>query len=123
MEYKAKVTNSMVSLTKKQEVQFKNFADMEQLDELTKVEPVLIDLANIVTVSVHNEKSDNQDYNKYVYVDKNGAMYISGSEPLYRQACDIMEDMEGSEEDYAIKVIRKPSANYKDRDFLTCVIV
>ena len=123
MEYKAKVTNSMISLTKKQEVQFKNFADMEQLDELTKAGPVLIDLANIVTVSVHNEKSDNQDYNKYVYVDKNGGMYISGSEPLYRQACDIMEDMKGSEEDYAIKVIRKPSANYKDRDFLTCVIV
>lgn len=123
MEYKAKVTNSMISLTKKQEVQFKNFADMEQLDELTKVEPVLIDLANIVTVSVHNEKSDNLDYNKYVYVDKNGTMYLSGSEPLYRQACDIMEDMEGSNEEYAIKVIRKPSANYKDRDFLTCVIV
>lgn len=123
MEYKAKVTNSMISLTKKQEVQFKNFADMEQLDELTKVEPVLIDIANIVTVSVHNEKSDNQDYNKYVYVDKNGTMYLSGSEPLYRQACDIMEDMEGSDEEYAIKVIRKPSANYKDRDFLTCVIV
>lgn len=72
---------------------------------------------------MHNEKSDNKDYNKYIYVDKDGTIYISGSEILYRTYQEIAEEMEDEDEDWAIKVIRKESSNYKGKDFLTCVIV
>ena len=123
--YKAQVIEASKELTGKERVALKNFADMIQLDEATKDEDagVLIQVAWTAKVSVHNEKADNQDYIKYVYVDKDGTMYISGSEPLYRQYCDIAEDMEGEKEEWGIKVIRKESANYKGKDFLTCVIV
>lgn len=123
--YKAQVIEASKELTGKEKVALKNFADMIQLDEATKEADagVLIQVAWTAQVAVHNEKADNQDYIKYVYVDKDGTMYISGSEPLYRQYCDIAEDMEGEEEEWGIKVIRKESANYKGKDFLTCVIV
>lgn len=123
--YKAQVIEASKELTGKEKVALKNFADMIQLDEATKDADagVLIQVAWTAKVSVHNEKADNQDYVKYVYVDKDGTMYISGSESLYRQYCDIAEDMEGEEEEWGIKVIRKESANYKGKDFLTCVIV
>ena len=123
--YKAQVIEASKELSGKEKVALKNFADMIQLDEATKETDagVLIQVAWTAQVSVHNEKADNQDYTKYVYVDKDGTMYISGSEPLYRQYCDIAEDMEGEEEEWGIKVIRKESANYKGKDFLTCVIV
>lgn len=123
--YKAQVIEASKELTGKEKVALKNFADMVQLDEATKETDagVLINVDWTAKVSVHNEKADNQDYFKYVYVDKDGTMYISGSEPLYRQYCDIADDMEGEEEEWAIKVIRKESANYKGKDFLTCVIV
>lgn len=123
--YKAQVIEASKELSGKEKVALKNFADMIQLDEATKDTDagVLIQVAWTAKVAVHNEKADNQDYIKYVYVDKDGTMYISGSEPLYRQYSDIAEDMEGEEEEWGIKVIRKESANYKGKDFLTCVIV
>ena len=123
--YKAQVIEASKELTGKEKVAVKNFADMIQIDEATKETDagLLINVAWTAQVSVYNEKADNQDYIKYVYVDKDGTMYISGSEPLYRQYCDIAEDMKGEEEEWGIKIIRKESSNYKGKDFLTCVIV
>lgn len=123
--YKTQVIEASKELTGKEKVAVKNFADMIQIDEATKETDagLLINIAWTAQVSVHNEKADNQDYIKYVYVDKDGTMYISGSEPLYRQYCDIAEDMKGEEEEWGIKIIRKESSNYKGKDFLTCVIV
>lgn len=123
--YKAQVIEASKELTGKEKVALKNFADMIQLDDATKEldAGVFINVAWTATVSVHNEKADNPDYVKYVYVDNDGTMYISGSDPLYRQYCDIAEEMEDEEEEWGIKVIRKKSTNYKDKDFLTCVIV
>lgn len=123
--YKAQVVSASKELTGKEKVALKNFADMIPLDEETKSNEagVLINVAWTAQVKVHNEKADNPDYIKYIYVDKDGTMYISGSEPLYRQYTDIAEDMEDDEEEWGIKVIRKQSSNYKGKDFLTCVIV
>lgn len=69
------------------------------------------------------KKSDNKNYIKFVYVDKDGTMYISGSETLYRTYEEIAEEMEDSQEPWSIKVIRKESKNYKGKDFLTCMLV
>lgn len=126
-EYSAKVIDVIggKQLTGKEKVALKNFADMIQLDEVTQEheEGVLINVDFVAIIEVHNEKADTKDYKKQVYVDKDGQMYISGSESLFRQYKSIYEDMEGDPEEWRIKVIRKESANYKGKDFLTCVIV
>lgn len=124
-EYSAKVVESTRELTGKERVAIKMFTDAHQLDEVTQnyEDGVLINVDYVAKVAVHNEKSDNKDYNKYIYVDKDGTIYISGSEILYRTYQEIAEEMEDEDEDWAIKVIRKESSNYKGKDFLTCVIV
>lgn len=124
-EYSTKVVESTRELTGKERVAIKMFTDAHQLDEVTQnyEDGVLINVDYVAKVAVHNEKSDNKDYNKYIYVDKDGTMYISGSETLYRTYQEIAEEMEDEDEDWAIKVIRKESPNYKGKDFLTCVIV
>lgn len=128
-KYKVEIVDSTKELTKRQKVALKNFADMKQLDEVvSREEGLLIDIDYVVTVSVHNEKAkENPDYLKYIYVDRDGMCYISGSEPLHNQFMDIYEDMvdemEDETEPWSIKVIKKPSANYNGRDFLTCVLV
>ena len=91
----------------------------------------MINIDNVVTVMVHNEKSDNQDYNKYVYIDKDGTKYVSGSEPLYTTVKDILSDIEDAiadgemdeTEDITIKVLKKESANYKGQMFLTAELI
>lgn len=124
-EYSAKVVEATRELTGKERVAIKTFANALQLDTVTQnyEDGILIDIDYVAKVAVHNEKSDNKDYNKYIYMDKDGTMYVSGSETLYRAYQEIAEEMENEDEDWAIKVIRKESSNYKGKDFLTCVIV
>lgn len=123
--YSAKLVSATRELSAKERVAVKMFIGAEQLDELTQRDEnaVLIDIDYVAVVEVYNEKSDNKNYNKYVYVDKDGTMYISGSETLYRTYEEIAEEMEDSQEPWSIKVIRKESKNYKGKDFLTCMLV
>lgn len=123
--YSTKLVSATRELSAKERVAVKMFIGAEQLDELTKRDEngVLIDIDYVAVVEVYNEKSDNKNYNKYVYVDKDGTMYISGSETLYRTYEEIAEEMEGEQEPWSIKVIRMESTNYKGKDFLTCMLV
>lgn len=123
--YSAKLVSATRELSAKERVATKMFIGAEQLDELTQRDEnaVLIDIDYVAVVEVYNEKSDNKNYNKYVYVDKDGTMYISGSETLYRTYEEIAEEMEGENEPWSIKIIRRESTNYKGKDFLTCMLV
>lgn len=123
--YSAKLVSATRELSAKERVAVKMFIGAEKLDELTQRNEngVLIDIDYVAVVEVYNEKSDNKNYNKYVYVDKDGTMYISGSETLYRTYEEIAEEMEGEQEPWSIKVIRMESTNYKGKDFLTCMLV
>lgn len=130
--YKAVVKESVKGLTAREKIAIKALNDVTELNDLvTPEQAVMINLDNVVTVMVHNEKSDNQDYNKYVYIDKDGTKYVSGSEPLYTTVKDILGDIEDAiadgemdeKEDITIKVLKKESANYKGQMFLTAELI
>lgn len=122
--YSAKVNFvSKDDVTKKDIIKLRSFNDMHSIDELMSEEnDLIINLDYYAEVEVHNEKSDNTDYTKYVYVDKDGTMYISGSQSLHNEITDIYEELVG-EDDVTVKVISKESKNYKGKMFYTCVLV
>lgn len=130
--YKAVVKESVKGLTAREKIAIKALNDVAELNDLvTPEQAIMINIDNVVTVQVHNEKSDNQDYNKYVYIDKDGTKYVSGSEPLYTTVKDILSDIEDAiadgemdeTEDITIKVMKKESANYKGQMFLTAELI
>ena len=130
--YKAVVKESVKGLTAREKIAIKALNDVTELNDLvTPEQAIMINIDNVVTVMVHNEKSDNQDYNKYVYIDKDGTKYVSGSEPLYTTVKDILSDIEDAiadggmdeTEDITIKVMKKESANYKGQMFLTAELI
>ena len=130
--YKAVVKESVKGLTAREKIAIKALNDVTELNDLvTPEQAIMITIDNVVTVQVHNEKSDNQDYNKYVYIDKDGTKYVSGSEPLYTTVKDILSDIEDAiadgemdeTEDITIKVMKKESANYKGQTFLTAELI
>lgn len=130
--YKAVVKESVKGLTAREKIAIKALNDVTELNDLvTPEQAIMINIDNVVTVMVHNEKSDNQDYNKYVYIDKDGTKYVSGSEPLYTTVKDILSDIEDAiadgemdeTEDITIKVLKKESANYKGQMFLTAELI
>lgn len=135
--YSAVIEYSSRPLSGKEKVKMKDTTNALSLDTLTQPREVKDENGNTVTtepvtvvivpdfyvvLQIHNEKSKDKDYRKYIIVDTDGKKYITGSETFMRTFKDILSDMAGEEEEYAIEVYRMPSKNYKGRDFLTCSI-
>ena len=96
------------------------------LDALTQQEEkVVIDYDYHVLLGIHNEKSkDRPDYDNVVVVDKAGNKYNTGSNSFITALEEIIEEMQDAgESEIQIEVYRKPSKNYKGKDFITCSIV
>lgn len=117
-----------MELTKKEKIAFKDLSDAYSLDSIvTESDDKIITPVGYVIIDVHNEKSDNKDYTKFVIIDDNGNKYVTGSESFFDSFIDIWCDMIGEdekpEEDFEIKIYKKPSKNFSGKSFLTCSIV
>lgn len=123
--YKATITRSTKELDAKQKIMMKDTTNTVSLDTATQgSDGVVIDVDFAVVLDVHNEKSDNKDYTKYIIVDKNGERYITGSESFWSAFENIYDELaDAGIEDYQIKAYRLPSKNYAGRDFLTCALI
>ena len=120
--YSVSIKESSRELTAKQRVALKDTTSAIKLDEATQVEPVIINVDMYAILAIHNEKSENPDYDNYIVVDKNGTKYVTGSASFWSSFMDIFTEMEGDDEEWALKVYRVPSKNYKGKDYITCSI-
>ena len=123
-EYKATVKESSWEMSAREKLRYTDFTDVVQLDEATQSGDLIIDVDKWAVINVHNEKSDTVDYVKYVIIDKDDQVYVTGSESFWNSFTQIYEVMsEEGETTYSIKVYRRESKNYKGKDFLTCRII
>ena len=120
--YSVSIKESSRELTAKQRIALKDTTNAVKLDEATQVEPVIINVDMYAILAIHNEKSENPDYDNYIVVDKNGTKYVTGSASFWSSFMDIFTEMEGEDEAWTLKVYRVPSKNYKGKDFITCSI-
>lgn len=121
--YSVKIQFASKELTAKERVMLKDTTNAVSLDEATQGAPLVIDPDYYVTLMVHNEKAEDKDYKKHVIVDKTGTKYVTGSESFITSFIAIMEEMDGTGEEFQIQVYRMPSKNYKGKEFLTCSIL
>lgn len=121
--YSVKIVNASKELSARDRVAVKDTTNAIALDDATKDSPLVIAIDYYVELAVHNEKSEDKDYKKYVVVDKTGNKFVTGSESFFTAMLEIMEEMAESGEDFEIQVYRMPSKNYKGKEFLTCSIV
>ena len=120
--YSVSIKESSRELTVKQRIALKDTTGAVKLDEATQVEPVIINVDMYAVLDIHNEKSENPDYENYIVVDKDGTKYVTGSSSFWSSFIDIFTEMEGEDEAWTLKVYRVPSKNYKGKDFITCSI-
>lgn len=122
--YEVKIIESSKELSARERISLKNFDEMIALDEAVNAETprLMIDVSGYVVASVHNEKSDNVNYNKFIIIDKDGQRYITGSNPFFSTFMEIWDEMCGENEDWGITVYKRESNNYKGKEFLTCTI-
>lgn len=122
--YKVTIIGASKELSGKEKIMYKDFDNMVQLDQaVTEGQGLIVKVAAYVVAEVHNEKSDNKDYTKFILVGDDGTIYITGSEPFWNQFMDIYSDMKDEPEDWNLKIYKRESKNYKGKTFLTCTII
>lgn len=121
--YSVKIVNASKELSARDRVAVKDTTNAIALDDATKDSPLVIAIDYYVELAIHNEKSEDKEYKKYVVVDKSGNKFVTGSESFFTAMLEIMDEMSDSGEDFEIQVYRMPSKNYKGKEFLTCSIV
>lgn len=122
-DYSVTVKYTSKELTHKERVQLQDTTDCIRLDTATQSGNVIIHPDFYAELAIHNEKGEDKDYINYVVVDENGDRYLTGSNSFYNSFVDIMEEMEDSNEEYAVKCYRVPSKNRQGKDFITCSII
>lgn len=125
--FEVKIIDASMQLTCKQKIAMKDTSRAIKLDEVcAEGNEIQIKPTGYVVLSVHNEKSDNTDYEKYVIIDASGEKYITGSKSFWQSFKDIWEEMVeyvDEKEDWSLIIYKKDSKNYKSKQFLTCSIV
>lgn len=110
-------------ITAKERVMLKDTTNAISLDEVTQSSKFIFEPDYYAILDVHNEKSEDKDYIKYVIVDKAGTKLVTGSESFFTSFRSIMDEMGGCDEEFQIEAYRMPSKNYKGKEFITCSIV
>lgn len=120
--YKATIIETSREFTPKERVSIKTLAGTTPLDD-PNMDGMAIEPVDWAVISIHNEKSDNKDYNKYLIICNDGNKYITGSEPFWKAFKEIWDEMVNVQETWGIVVRRRESKNYKGKEFITCEII
>lgn len=121
--YSVEIKETCRELTAKQRIALKDTSNAIKLDTACDENDVIIEPAYYAVLAIHNEKSDNVDYENYVVIDKNGDKYVTGSASFWNTFMNICVEMSGESEEWAIKAYKLDSKNYKGKKFLTCSII
>lgn len=120
--YSVNIREVSRSITAKERVKLKDTTNAIPLDEVTREGKFVFEPDYYAILDVHNEKSEDKDYVKYLIVDKAGTKLVTGSESFFTSFKDIMDEMAGCDEEFSIEAYRMPSKNYKGKEFITCSI-
>ena len=127
--YSATISESSRELTAKERVMFKDLGNAIKLNDLadganTNGEKAIIDkVVDYAILSIHNEASEDVDYNNYLIVDAEGNKYYTGSTPFWNSFKSIWDEMHDSGEEWGIQLNLIPSKNYAGKTVLTCSLV
>lgn len=123
--YTVEIIESSKELSLKEKILAKDSMRPLSIDELSKEnKDFAIDYAFYVLLKIHNEMSENKDYEKLVIFDKSGYSYSTGSKSFLESFLNIIEEIQGNDiDEFMLGVRRTQSKNYKGKEFLSCVIV
>lgn len=127
--YSATIIEASRELTARERVMFKdtqNAISMNDFAEQAKSEggkAIIENVKDFIHLSIHNDKSDDKDYDNYLIVDGNNDKYVTGSQAFWNAFMSIYEEMKDETEPWGIQLNLIPSKNYKGKNVLTCSLI
>lgn len=127
--YSASIKESSRELSPKERVMFKDLGNAIKLNDMAEeamkndAKAIITKVVDYVIVGVHNEKSDDTDYDNYLVIDAEGNKYYTGSSAFWNSFKSIWDEMHDAGEDWGIQLNLIPSKNYKGKTVLTCSLI
>lgn len=127
--YNATIAESSRELTPKERVMYKDLGNAVKLNDLaegaqtTGDKAIITNIKDYAIVAVHNEASEDVDYNNYLIVDGDGNKYYTGSTPFWNSFKSIWDEMHESGEEWGIQLNLIPSKNFAGKTVLTCSLI
>lgn len=121
--YRAEIIDSSKELSAIEKVKFKDTSDCIKLDEvLNDTQQVIIEVDSYVVLQIHNDNSDDKEYNTFIIIDKEGNKYSTGSTSFFNSFMDIMDELKDVDEKWELKIYKVESKNYKGKFFISCSV-
>ena len=127
--YSATIKEASRELSPKERVMFKDLGNAIKLNDMAEeamkndAKAIITKVVDYVIVGVHNEKSDDTDYDNYLVIDADGNKYYTGSSAFWNSFKSIWDEMHDAGEDWGIQLNLIPSKNYKGKTVLTCSLI
>ena len=127
--YNATIAESSRELTPKERVMYKDLGNAVKLNDLaegaqtTGDKAIITNIKDYAIVAIHNEASEDVDYNNYLIVDDDGNKYYTGSTPFWNSFKSIWDEMHESGEEWGIQLNLIPSKNFAGKTVLTCSLI
>lgn len=127
--YNATVTESSRELTPREKIMFKDIGNAVKLNDLAEgahsngAKAIINNVKDYAILSIHNEASEDVDYNNYLIVDGDGNKYYTGSTPFWNSFKGIWDEMSTTDEEWGIELNLIPSKNYAGKTVLTCSLI
>ncbi len=118
--YTVEIKETNLELTARARIMLKDTTNAIGLDEyIVDEQGVEITPIGYAILGIHNDKSENKEYEVYVIVDNNNQKYVTGSQSFFSSFMNIFEEMSQEDEEFTIKAYKKPSKNYSGKEFIT----
>ena len=120
-KYTVEIKECSKELTARERIKLKDLGDALNINTVIENEGEgIIKVDYYATLDIHNEYSDDTDYQQFVIVDAEGTKYYTGSQSFIESFLNIASELEGTDEEFVIKCYGIESKNYKGRSFLSC---
>lgn len=121
--YRAEIIDSSKELSAIEKVKFKDTSDCIKLDEvLNDTQQIIIEVDSYVVLKIHNDNSDDKEYNTFIIIDKEGNKYSTGSTSFFNSFMVIMDELKDVDEKWELKIYKVESKNYKGKFFISCSV-
>lgn len=127
--YSATIAESSREFIAKERVMFKDLGNAIKLNDLadgahaTGDKAIIDNVVDYAVIAIHNEASEDVDYNNYLIIDGAGNKYYTGSTPFWNSFKSIWDEMHDSGEEWGIQLNLIPSKNYAGKTVLTCSLI
>lgn len=121
--FSVKIAHTSQEFSIEDRIRIKDTRDSISLEQISRDGAAVLNIIGYAVLAVHNERSEDKDYTQYVFLDKDGNKYMTGSTPFFNSFVDIWDELDEAgvpTDSRKFKIYQLPSKNYAGRNFVTC---